>query len=124
MRSKQKKCVLKTNACSGQPHGSGFDDTPSVEGRGRHGLQLALERSPQRWERFLLSPLTCTCQCNSWTESRVRSHRSNHGSAVYRDGETAERGEVTLVPAARLLSVSKLTVLRLFGRGAVRARQV
>jgi hypothetical protein len=29
---------------------------------------------------------------NTWTESRVRSHRSAHGVAVYRNGEMAERG--------------------------------
>ncbi len=61
---------------------------------------------------------------NSWTESRVRSHRSAHSIAVYRDGEMAERGELTLEEAARRLTVSKMTVLRLIGRGAIRARQV
>jgi excisionase family DNA binding protein len=43
---------------------------------------------------------------------------------VYRDGEMAERGELTLEEAARRLTVSKMTVLRLIGRGAIRARQV
>ena len=66
----------------------------------------------------------CTGKGNSWTESRVRSHRSAHGIAVYRDGETDERGELTLEEAARRLTVSKMTVLRLIGRGAIRARQV
>ena len=54
----------------------------------------------------------------------MRSHRSAHGIAVYRDGEMAERGELTLEEAARRLTVSKMTVLRLIGRGAIRARQV
>ena len=66
----------------------------------------------------------CTGKGNSWTESRVRSHRSAHGIAVYRDGEKAERGELTLEEAARRLTVSKMTVLRLIGRGAIQARQV
>ena len=66
----------------------------------------------------------CTGKGNSWTESRVRSHRSAHGIAVYRDGEMAERGELTLEEAARRLTVSKMTVLRLIGRGAIQARQV
>jgi len=61
---------------------------------------------------------------NSWTESRVRSHRSAHGVAVYREGEIAERGELTLDKAARRLTVSKMRVLRLIGSGAIRARQV
>jgi excisionase family DNA binding protein len=61
---------------------------------------------------------------NSWTESRVRSHRSAHGIAVYRDGEMAERGELTLEQTAQRLTVSKMTVLRLIGSGVIRARQV
>ena len=37
---------------------------------------------------------------NTWTESRVRSHRSAHGIAAYRDGEMADRGELTLEQTA------------------------
>jgi excisionase family DNA binding protein len=36
----------------------------------------------------------------------------------------AERGELTLEEAARRLTVSKMTVLRLIGRGVIQARQV
>lgn len=61
---------------------------------------------------------------NSWTESRVRSHRSAHGIAAYRDGEMAERGELTLEQTAQRLNVSKMTVLRLIGSGAIEASQV
>jgi excisionase family DNA binding protein len=61
---------------------------------------------------------------NTWTESRVRSHRSAHRIAVYRDGEMAERGELTLEQTAQHLKVSKMTVLRLIGSGVIRARQV
>lgn len=61
---------------------------------------------------------------NSWTESRVRSHRSAHGIAAYRDGEVAERGELTLEQTAQRLNVSKMTVLRLIGSGAIEASQV
>src|SRR5262249_57820694 len=61
---------------------------------------------------------------NTWTESRVRSHRSAHGIAVYRDGEMAERGELTLEETARHLKVSKMTVLRLIGSCVIQARQV
>ncbi|HYX47319.1 MAG TPA: helix-turn-helix domain-containing protein, partial [Sphingomicrobium sp.] len=56
--------------------------------------------------------------------SRVRSHRSAHGIAVYRDGEMAQRGELTLEQTAQHLAVSKMTVLRLIGSGALPARQV
>jgi excisionase family DNA binding protein len=61
---------------------------------------------------------------NTWTESRVRSHRSAHGIAVYQDGEMAGRGELTLEQTAQRLAVSKMTVLRLIGSGVIRARQV
>lgn len=60
---------------------------------------------------------------HTWTESRVHSHRSSHGIAVYRPGEMAERGELTLEQTARRLNVSKMTVLRLIGSGVIRARQ-
>ena len=60
---------------------------------------------------------------NTWTESRVRSHRSAHGIAVYRDGEMAERGELTLEETAQRLTVSKMTVLRLIDGGVIEGRQ-
>jgi len=77
------------------------------------GIAAILNRSGKR-----------TGKGNTWTESRVRSHRNTHGIAVYRDGEMAERGELTLDQTARRLMVSKITVLRLIGSGAIRARQV
>ena len=49
------------------------------------GIAAILNRSGKR-----------TGKGNSWTESRVRSHRSAHGIAVYRDGEMAERGEIVV----------------------------
>lgn len=60
---------------------------------------------------------------NSWTEARVRSHRNAHGIAVYREGEIAERGEMTLEQAADRLKVSKMTVLRLIAGGTIQASQ-
>ncbi len=60
---------------------------------------------------------------NTWTESRVRSHRSAHGIAVYRDGEMAARGELTLEETARRLTLSKMTVLRLIESGVIQGRQ-
>jgi excisionase family DNA binding protein len=60
---------------------------------------------------------------NTWTESRVRSHRSAHDIAVYRDGEMVERGELTLEETARRLTISKMTVLRLIESGVIQGRQ-
>ena len=60
---------------------------------------------------------------NTWTESRVRSHRCAHGIAVHRDGEMAERGELTLEETARRLTISKMTVLRLISSGVIQAGQ-
>ncbi|MCY4393570.1 MAG: recombinase family protein [Rhodospirillaceae bacterium] len=61
---------------------------------------------------------------NSWTEARVRSFRNGHDVAVYRSGEMAERGELTLTDAAERLGISKMTVLRLISDGTIEATQV
>ena len=61
---------------------------------------------------------------NSWTRSRVTSFRSKHGIAVYRDGERAERGEVTLKEAAALLKISPMSVHRLIQAGTLPANQI
>jgi hypothetical protein len=65
-----------------------------------------------------------TGQGNSWTEQRVRSFRQHHEIAVYRDGEWAERGEITLEAAAQIIGVTKMTALRMIWRGNVKGRQV
>jgi len=64
-----------------------------------------------------------TGQGNGWTEQRVRSFRNHHDIAVYRDGEWAERGEITLEAAARILGVAKMTALRMIRRGDLKGRQ-
>jgi len=61
---------------------------------------------------------------NTWTEARLRAYRTSHGIAVYRQGERAERGELTLDEAAACLNVSKMTVLRLIGTGQIKATQL
>ena len=60
---------------------------------------------------------------NPWTEARVRSFRTYHGVAVYREGERQERNELTLREAAERLGVSMMTVLRQIREGAIPARQ-
>ena len=64
-----------------------------------------------------------TGRLNGWTQSRVRSFRNTHGIAVYADGEWAERGEVTLTEAARMLNLNPLTVLRQIHTGIIPAEQ-
>ncbi len=54
---------------------------------------------------------------NSWTQSRVCTFRNQHDIAVYRDGERAERGELTLEEAAASLGVSPMTALRMIRSG-------
>jgi len=61
---------------------------------------------------------------NTWTEARLRSYRTTHGIAVYRQGERADRGELTLDEAAARLNVSKMTVLRLIRKGQIKATQL
>src|SRR5208337_1665656 len=54
---------------------------------------------------------------------RVRSFRSDHEITIYRDGERAERGEVTLEESAGRLGVSKMTVVRLIKDRLLPAKQ-
>jgi DNA invertase Pin-like site-specific DNA recombinase len=61
---------------------------------------------------------------NGWTPKRVRSFRHHHGIAVYRDGEWAERGEITLEAAADILNVSPMTALRMIRRGELKGQQL
>jgi hypothetical protein len=61
---------------------------------------------------------------NGWTEQRVRSFRKHHDIAVHRDGEWAERGEISLDAAAQIIGVTKMTALRMIRRGDFKGRQV
>ena len=60
---------------------------------------------------------------NGWTEQRVRGFRKHHDIAGYRDGEWSERGEITLDAAAQMISVHKMTALRMIRRGELKGRQ-
>ena len=53
----------------------------------------------------------------------MRGFRNHHDIAVYRDGEWAERGEITLDAAAQIIGVSKMTALRMIRRGELKGRQ-
>lgn len=61
---------------------------------------------------------------NGWTVARVRSFRHHHGIVVYREGEWAERGEITLEAAAQIMEVSVMTALRMIRHGIIKGRQL
>ena len=61
---------------------------------------------------------------NAWTQERVRGFRNHHYIAIFRDGEWAERGEITLEAAAKLIGVCNMTALRMLRRGEINGRQV
>ena len=61
---------------------------------------------------------------NGWSESRVRSFRNHHEIEVFREGELAERGEITLLEAAQRLDVAQMTVHRMVTLGRLQAKQV
>ena len=60
---------------------------------------------------------------NRWTKGRVRSFRSDHGVAVYREGERQARGEWILAEAADRLAVDRSVIRRLIKSGVLPARQ-
>src|SRR5262250_3326435 len=60
---------------------------------------------------------------NSWTRGRICSLRHQYDIAIYRDGERADRGEVTIDNAAGVLAVSTSTIRRLIAEGILPARQ-
>ena len=60
----------------------------------------------------------------SWTRTHVRGLRNTHGIPVYREGERAERGEVTLDEAAEILKVSRATAYRMVTNGVIPAQQL
>ena len=50
--------------------------------------------------------------------------RNTHGIPVYRQGERAERGKVTLDEAADTLKVSRATAYRMVTNGVIPAQQL
>jgi excisionase family DNA binding protein len=61
---------------------------------------------------------------HGWTRSRVCSLRNHRQIAPYRNGERAERGDVTLEEAATILNVSEATVRRLIQERVLPAQQL
>jgi DNA invertase Pin-like site-specific DNA recombinase len=61
---------------------------------------------------------------HAWTQQRVCNFRYHHEIARYCDGEWAERGEITLEEAAKIVGVCNMTALRMLRRGDIKGRQV
>jgi excisionase family DNA binding protein len=110
------RLAVPKNRCGKHRWGTDADTGDLIRALARQqpdaGIAAILNRAGKR-----------TGKDNTWTEARVRSFRSAHGIAVYREGEIAERGEVTLEQAADRLKVSKMTVLRLIAGGTIQASQ-
>ena len=54
----------------------------------------------------------------------MRGFRNHRNFAPYRDGEWAERDEITLEAAAKIIGVCNMTALRMLRRGDIKGRQV
>ena len=61
---------------------------------------------------------------NSWSEPRVQGFRQHHKIDVFKPGELAERGQVTLEEAAKTIGVATMTVFRMIKLGNLAAHQV
>ncbi len=61
---------------------------------------------------------------NGWKQNSVCGVRNRLGVAVYREGERAERGEITLDETATILDVSPMTVLRMIRSGTLKGWQL
>ena len=108
---------LRLNA-AGRHHWPPPEDTISLV------RELARLMSDRQIARLLNRFGKPTGYGNGWTEQRVRGFRKHHDIAGYRDGEWAERGEITLDAAAEMIGVCKMTALRMIRRGDVKGRQV
>ena len=86
--------------------------------------ELARQMPDKQIARLLNRAGKPTGRGNGWTEVRVRSFRHHHEIAVYRPGEWAERGEITLEAAARVIGVTPMTALRMIRRGDLKGRQL
>ena len=64
-----------------------------------------------------------TAHGHTWTKVRVCTLRSDHQIAVYREGERAERGELTLEEAAAYVGLHVRAMRRLIARGEIVANQ-
>jgi hypothetical protein len=86
--------------------------------------QLARQMPDKQIARLLNRAGKPTGRGNGWTEVRVRSFRQHHEIAVYREGERAARGEITLEAAGEIIGVTPMTALRMIQRGDLKGQQL
>ena len=86
--------------------------------------ELARLMPDRQIARLLNRTGVATGHDNAWTQERVRGFRNHHDIAVFRDGEWAERGEITLEAAAKLIGVCNMTALRMLRRGDIKGRKL
>lgn len=65
-----------------------------------------------------------TAKGHTWTEARICTFRNDRHIEVYRAGERAQRGELTLAEAATVFGTSEMTVLRMIRGGILPGSQV
>jgi excisionase family DNA binding protein len=64
-----------------------------------------------------------TVHGHTWNRTRVATLRNEYQIAVYRDGERAQRGELTLEEAAAYLNLNAMAMRRMIARSEIAANQ-
>ena len=85
---------------------------------------LARQLADSQIARLLNRAGKPTGRGNGWTERRVCTFRNDHEIAVYREGEWAERGEITLEATAQIIGVTPMTALRMIELGDIKGQQL
>jgi hypothetical protein len=111
------KLRVKLNA-SGRSYNAVTDDLIALV------RELARLMPDRQIARLLNRTSTHMTTGKAWTEQSVRGFRKHRNIAAYRDGEWAERGEITLEAAAKIIGVCNMTALRMLRRGDIKGRQV
>src|SRR5262247_3539209 len=111
------KLRVKLNA-SGRSYNPVADDLIALV------RELARLMPDRQIARLLNRSGTQMASGKAWTEQSVRGFRKHRDIAPYRDGEWAERGEITLEAAAKIIGVCNITALRMLRRGDIKGRQV
>jgi hypothetical protein len=106
---------VKLNA-SGRSYNPVTDDLIAVV------RELARLMPDRQIARLLNRSGTQMATGKAWTAQSVHGFRKHRNIAPYRDGEWAERGEITLEAAAKIIGVCNMTALRMSGPSAARSR--